>query len=202
MANLLFYEAQLWSEGSRLIAGVDEVGRGCLAGPVVAAAVILPDVQILLDKLSEVNDSKKLSEKQRKKLFPLIQEIAVDYGVGIVSHNVIDQINILQASFLAMRRALANLKKVDYVLVDGNKKIPRVKKQTSIIKGDAKSLSIASASILAKVVRDEIMVTLDNIYPEFSFAKHKGYPTKLHRERISEQGISIIHRKSFCQKFL
>lgn len=200
MEDLLIYEKELWLSNLS-VAGVDEVGRGCLAGPVVAGAVILPNNQELLKNLKDVNDSKKLSEKKRKQLFYIIQEHAVSYGIGIVSANVIDEINILQASFLAMKRALACLNtEYNYVLVDGNKTIPRIEtEQKAIVKGDSKSLSIASASILAKVIRDEIMTELDNTYNGYELAKHKGYPTKAHFSAIEKLGLSDLHRLSFCK---
>ncbi|MBC7475491.1 MAG: ribonuclease HII [Candidatus Sericytochromatia bacterium] len=202
MNQLLEYEKKLWNEYN-FIAGVDEVGRGCLAGPVVAGVVILPKSDNILSKLKYVNDSKLLSSKKRRELFSIIQESAIDYGVGIVSANVIDQINILQATFLSMRRALASLSsEYNYILVDGNKTIPRVDTaQMCIIKGDSKSLSIAAASILAKVIRDEIMIEIDKNYVGFSFEKHKGYGTKIHIEAIKKFGLTDIHRVSFCKNF-
>lgn len=201
MENLLTYERDLWLSKVN-IAGVDEVGRGCLAGPVVAGAVILPNDDNLLIYLKDVNDSKKLSEKKRRELFYIIQEYAISYGIGIVSANVIDQINILRASFLAMRRAIDCLTVVpDYVLVDGNKQIkPLEIEQQTIIKGDSKSLSIASASILAKVIRDEIMTELDNVYQGYEFTRHKGYPTRVHYSALEKLGLTNIHRVSFCKK--
>ena len=201
MENLLTYERDLWLSKVN-IAGVDEVGRGCLAGPVVAGAVILPNDNDLLIYLKDVNDSKKLSEKKRRELFSIIQKYAISYGIGIVSANVIDQINILRASFLAMRRAIDCLTvEPDYVLVDGNKQIkPLEIEQQTIIKGDSKSLSIASASILAKVIRDEIMTELDNVYQGYEFTRHKGYPTKVHYNALEKLGLTNIHRVSFCKK--
>ncbi len=204
MKNLLSQEQMLWGKGFKFIAGIDEVGRGCLAGPVIAAAVVLPSDLQLLNKLEKVNDSKLLSEKLRKELFPLIQEVAVDYSIGIVSANVIDQINILQATFLAMRRAISGLSvKTDFLLVDGNKKIPCIDiKQTAIIKGDSNCLSIGAASILAKVIRDEIMSEIAIQYPGYDFEKHKGYPTKVHRSALEKLGLTDIHRKTFCKSFV
>ena len=201
--DLLFYEKELWFRDTKLIAGVDEVGRGCVAGPVVACAVILPSDETLLEKLSEVNDSKKLSEEKREQLFPLIQEVALTYGVGIISHEVIDQVNILQATFMAMREALSKLTiQPEIIFVDGNKAIPTVDiQQTTIVKGDSKSLSIASASIIAKVIRDRIMVEYANEFDNYFFKTNKGYGTKEHVEAIKKFGLSSIHRKTFCKNF-
>ena len=154
------------------ICGIDEAGRGPLAGPVVAGAVILPKGKRIL----YVNDSKKLSEKKRDELFDVIKEEALSYGIGIVSPERIDEINILQATYEAMREA--------------------------IIKGDAKSLSIASASILAKVTRDRLMTEYDSLYPEYGFARHKGYGTKVHIEAIKEYGPCPIHRRTFIKNFI
>jgi ribonuclease HII len=203
MQDLLVYEKEIWAENLTLV-GVDEVGRGCLAGPVVAGAVIIPQDPQILEYFKDVNDSKKITEKKRRELFYIIQKYSISYGIGIVSANVIDQINILQASFLAMRRALNCIEKnYNYVLVDGNKKIPNISiEQKAIVKGDSKSLSIASASILAKVIRDEIMIELDKSYIGYSLSKHKGYPTKVHFSAIEKIGLSDIHRLSFCKRFL
>ena len=185
------------------ICGIDEVGRGPFAGPVVAAAVILPkDCDILY-----LNDSKKLSEKKREALFEPIKQYALAYGIGEASAQEIDEHNILQATFLAMERAVENLKEnfklqPDILLVDGNRD-PKIMDNTrTVIKGDANSASIAAASILAKVTRDRELVKLDEIYPQYAFKQHKGYPTKLHYERISEYGISPVHRRSFLKKIL
>ncbi|CAG5085755.1 ribonuclease HII [Parvicella tangerina] len=176
-------------------AGCDEAGRGCLAGPVVAAAVVLPD-NFSNDLL---NDSKKLSEKQRYQLRPIVEQEALAHAVGIVSHEEIDEINILNASFLAMHRALDQLKtSFDEILVDGNRFNPyHNKKHHCIIKGDGKYLSIAAASILAKTYRDDIMKELHEAYPFYDWHKNMGYPTKKHREAIREHGINEHHRKSF-----
>ncbi len=201
MQKLLIHEKFYWNQSLVFVAGVDEVGRGCLAGPVIAAAAILPRDKKLLKKLEKVNDSKQLSHKQREELFPVIQEVAISYGIGIVSEKIIDEINILQASLLAMKKALENLSvSSDYVLVDGNKKIPGIEyPQTAIIKGDSASLSIAAASIIAKVTRDKIMVEMEEKYPGYFFEKHKGYPTKQHFEAIKKQGLTAIHRLTFCK---
>lgn len=186
-----------------IVIGVDEAGRGPLAGNVVAAAAILKKYSSDLD---EINDSKKLTEKKREKLFDVIMENFY-IGVGEATPEEIDEINILNATFLAMRRALENLKKqcsTDHlVLVDGNFKIREYEgEQEFVIKGDAKSLSIAAASIIAKVTRDREMIEEGKKYPEYKFEKHKGYGTKLHKEKLLELGILPIHRKSFLNKII
>jgi len=176
-------------------AGCDEAGRGCLAGPVVAAAVILP----AKFKNSILNDSKKLTEKQRKNLFPIIINEAITYGIGVVSCSEIDDINILNASFLAMHRAVDQLQtKPELLIIDGNRfnPYPHINHEC-IIKGDAKFMSIAAASVLAKVHRDKIMQKLGKEFPEYSWEKNKGYPTKAHREAIFKHGECLHHRKSF-----
>ena len=185
------------------VIGVDEAGRGPLAGPVVAAAVILKEYS---EELDEINDSKKLTEKKREKLYDIIMK-NFDVAVGISTVEEIDKLNILNADFLAMRRALKDLKSLknekEYtVLVDGNLKIKEyIGKQLPIVKGDAKSLSIAAASIIAKVTRDRLMKDLANIYPDYSFEKHKGYGTKAHIEAIKDKGaIEGVHRKVFLRK--
>ena len=176
------------------IAGVDEVGRGPLAGPVVAACVILDRKKQIL----YLNDSKKLSEKKREALYKEICESAVAYGIGIVSPARIDEINILNATYEAMRSAISNLKLKPDILLNDAVHIPKVDiKQVSIIKGDAKSVSIAAASIVAKVSRDRLMVEYDSLYPEYKFAKNKGYGTKEHISAIKEHGLCPIHRRSF-----
>ena len=181
------------------ICGIDEAGRGPLAGPVVAAAAVLPkDCQILY-----LNDSKKLSEKKRDLLFDEIKEKAVTYGVGIVSPQVIDEINILQATYEAMRQAISQLKVTPEILLNDAVTIPGVDiMQVPIIKGDAKSVSIAAASILAKVTRDRMMAEYDQIYPEYGFAKHKGYGTAAHIAALKEYGPCPIHRRTFIKKFV
>lgn len=191
---MLEYEQKYWSLGTQYIAGVDEAGRGPLAGPVVASAVIFPQ-GILIEG---VNDSKKLTEKKREKLFHSIHERALAVGVGIVGHDVIDKINILQASFLAMNKALMQLKiKPQQLLVDGNFFRHESFPVENIIKGDSLSHSIAAASIIAKVTRDALMVELHEQYPQYGFAQHKGYGTKAHIEAIRQFGYSPIHRRSF-----
>lgn len=181
------------------ICGIDEAGRGPLAGPVVAGAVILPkECEILF-----LNDSKKLSEKKREALFVEIQEKAVAWSVGVVGPDVIDQINILQATYEAMRRAIAGLGVQPDLLLNDAVTIPGVAvEQIPIIKGDAKSVSIAAASILAKVTRDHMMVEYDALFPEYGFAKHKGYGTADHIRAIRESGPCPIHRRSFIRKFV
>jgi ribonuclease HII len=176
------------------IAGVDEVGRGPLAGPVVASCVILDrNIQILY-----INDSKKLSEKKRESLYDEICEKSVAYGIGIVSPGRIDEINILNATYEAMKAAISSLDIKPDILLNDAVHIPDLDiKQVSIIKGDAKSISIAAASIVAKVSRDRLMVEYDTIYPEYKFAKNKGYGTKEHISAIKEHGLCPIHRRSF-----
>ena len=187
------------------VIGVDEAGRGPLAGPVVAAAVFLKDYS---EELDEINDSKKLTEKKREKLFEIIQKHFY-VAVGISNVDDLDKINILNADFLAMRKAIEELKKQinksnDYtVLVDGNLKIKDYQdKQNPIVKGDSKSLSIAAASIIAKVTRDRLMIDYDKEFPKYGFAKHKGYGTKAHIEAIRENGMCKIHRKGFVKSAL
>ncbi|WP_108822728.1 ribonuclease HII [Dysgonomonas sp. Marseille-P4361] len=189
---------QLYINPDLIEAGCDEAGRGCLAGPVFAAAVILPkDFEC-----EELNDSKQLNEKARYKLRPLIEERAIAWAVGIVDHKEIDQINILNASFLAMQRAVASLKvRPQHLLIDGN----RFKKyedipHTCIVKGDGKLMPIAAASVLAKTYRDDYMLGLHQEYPYYGWDGNKGYPTKKHRDAIKEYGISEYHRLSFNLK--
>lgn len=195
----MFFENQALAEGYDIICGVDEAGRGPLAGPVVAAAVVLPKGHVI----EGVNDSKKLTEKKREALFDVILAEAEDYGIGFASEKEIDEINILQATFLAMRRAVAALKTPPSIaLIDGNQKPDLAIPQRTIIKGDAKSASIAAASILAKVSRDRYMRQLEDTYPQYQFSKHKGYGTKLHYEMIAQYGVSPVHRRSFLKKVL
>ena len=184
--------------GIKLICGVDEAGRGPLAGPVFAAAVILPEDY----EIEGLNDSKKLSEKKRDQLFDEIIEHAVAYSIQSVDHKTIDNINILEATMLAMRTAVEKLSTVpEAVYIDGNRVPKDMKVPTEfVIKGDATSASIAAASILAKVSRDRFMLEMDKQYPEYCFAKHKGYGTKLHYEKIREFGPSDIHRLTFLKK--
>lgn len=193
------FEKQALGEGFKNICGVDEAGRGPLCGPVCAAAVILPiDCEI-----EGINDSKKLSEKKREQLFDIIKEKAIAYSIQMVDAKTIDEINILQATFLAMRNAVEGLSvKADLALIDGNGKPGLSIEERTIVKGDAKSVSIAAASILAKVSRDRYMLEADKKYPEYQFAKHKGYGTKLHYEMIEQYGICDEHRRTFLKKIL
>lgn len=182
------------------ICGIDEAGRGPLAGPVVAAAVILPADLVIL----YLNDSKKLTEKRREELFIEIKNQAVAYGVGIVSPAVIDEINILQATYEAMRQAASKLNPEPQIYLNDAVIIPGIdpEKQVKIIKGDAKSVSIAAASVIAKVTRDHMMAEYDKLYPEYGFAKHKGYGTPEHIAAILQLGICPIHRHSFLKKLM
>ena len=189
----------LREEGYEVVCGVDEAGRGPLCGPVCAAAVILPmDCEI-----EGINDSKKLSEKKRDMLYDIIKEKALAYSVVMVDAKTIDEINILQATFKAMREAVEGLSiKADIALIDGNQKPGLSIEERTLVKGDAKSISIAAASILAKVTRDRYCIEMDEKYPQYQFAKHKGYGTKLHYEMIAEYGICEEHRRSFLKKIL
>lgn len=181
-----------------LICGVDEAGRGPLAGPVCAAAVILPKHL----QIPGLTDSKKLTDKKRRELFPLIQEQAVSYGIGLASETEIDEINILQATFLAMRRALAQLRvKPDLALIDGNRETDFGLPVKTVVRGDSLSANIAAASILAKVTRDNILLDLAKQYPEYGFDVHKGYGTKAHYEALRMYGPCPIHRRTFLKKF-
>ena len=192
------FEEKAKSNGYNVICGVDEAGRGPLAGPVFAAAVILPyNVEI-----EGLDDSKKLSEKKREVLFDIICEKAIAFGIASCDEKEIDEINILNASMLAMSRAVEKLPvKPEIALIDGNKTPKLEMPAVAIVKGDAKSASIAAASILAKVSRDRFMLKLAEEYPQYEFEKHKGYPTKLHYEKIREFGVSPIHRMTFLRKF-
>ena len=190
----LHFEHQARARGFSAVAGIDEAGRGPLAGPVVAAAVILPE-SFVLDGL---NDSKKLSEKKREELFPQIRRQARAYGIGLASAAEIDELNILQATLLAMRRAVSKLKeRADYLLIDGITPLPVDTPQQTLKKGDSRSLSIAAASILAKVARDRIMLSLDRQYPGYGFAGHKGYGTAAHLQAIAQLGPALPHRRTF-----
>ncbi len=192
------YEDKKRAEGYAFICGCDEAGRGPLCGPVVAAAVILPEGEII----DGLNDSKKLSEKKREALFDIIKEKAVAYAIAEASPAEIDEINILNASMLAMRRAVAALPvKADFALIDGNCSRGFEIPTETVVKGDSKSYSIAAASILAKVTRDRLCIEQDALYPEYGIAKHKGYPTREHMDAVRVHGPSPIHRKSFL-KFL
>lgn len=201
------YENELKAKGYSYIVGVDEVGRGPLAGPVVTAAVVMPDGFDILG----VDDSKKLTEKKREELYDVILEKAVCYGIGIRDNEVIDQVNILEATKLAMADAIASAdemlrercgKTIDFVLFDAMKIDAVEKPQMSLIKGDSKSLSIAAASIVAKVTRDRMMVDYHGEYPWYGFDSNKGYGTKAHYEGLTAHGLTPIHRKSFLKNFL
>ncbi len=192
------YEINAKSKGYTAICGVDEAGRGPLAGPVFAAAVILPENCVI----EGLNDSKKLTEKKREALFDVIKEKAVSYCIASVDEKVIDEINILQATYLAMKKAVEGLDvPADYALIDGNRMPPIEIDGETVVKGDAKSPSIAAASILAKVSRDRFMLELDEKYPQYKFSQHKGYGTKLHYEMLTEHGVSDCHRMSFLKSF-
>lgn len=191
------YEKAAMDSGFKVVCGIDEAGRGPLAGPVFAAAVVLP-----LDcEIPGLNDSKKLTEKKREALFDVVIEKALAYSVASASEKEIDDINILNATYLAMKRAYEGLAITpDMALIDGNRKPGLSCAEETIVKGDAKSMSIAAASILAKVSRDRYMLEMDKLFPEYQFAKHKGYGTALHYEMIRNFGPSEIHRKTFLKK--
>lgn len=197
--NWFDYENTAKEKGYHMICGIDEAGRGPLAGPVFAAAVILPENA----QIEGINDSKKLSEKKREALYDVIVNTAVSWSVGFATEREIDEINILQATFLAMKRACDGLNvRPDFALVDGNR-MPNLGVETQlIIKGDALSASIAAASILAKVSRDRLMYEIDKLYPEYQFAKHKGYGTALHTDMLKIYGPSPVHRRTFLKKIL
>lgn len=191
-------EDEYLSAGIQLICGVDEAGRGPLAGPVCAAAVILPPHF----DLPGLNDSKKLTDKRRRELFPLIKDAAIAYGIGFASHEEVDSINILQATYLAMERAIAQLSiSPEHLLIDGNRAKDFGIPTRTVVKGDSLSASIAAASVLAKVSRDDLMLQAAEKYPRYGFEIHKGYGTKAHYEALSSFGPSPIHRKTFLKKF-
>lgn len=193
----LEFEKEALAKGYKSVCGVDEAGRGPLAGPVCAAAVILPEGVVI----DGVNDSKKLSEKKRESLFDVIREQALSYSIAYATVDEIEEINILNATMLAMRRAIDGLDiKADYAMIDGNKIPPLDIDAECIVKGDAKSMSIACASILAKVSRDRLLYKYAEEYPMYGFDKHKGYGTKVHREAILKYGPCPYHRKSFLKK--
>ena len=196
MSELFLYDKALKTDFP-LLCGVDEAGRGPLCGPVCCAAVVLKDDFVC----EEINDSKKISEKKREKLFDVIIENAVSYSIVFVDPKTIDEINILNASLLGMKQAVKSLSLTpDIVIVDGNKVPPEMDVETkAVVKGDAKSLSIAAASILAKVSRDRYMEKLHEEYPQYRLDKHKGYPTKLHYELLAEHGIQDFYRRSFLK---
>ncbi len=192
-------ENEYREKGFNVICGVDEAGRGPLAGPVYAAAVILPSDCVI----EGLNDSKKLTEKKREALFDEIKEKALAYGIASADEKEIDEINILNATFLAMKRAIDSLSvKPDLALIDGNQKPHTDIEEVTVVKGDAKSMSIAAASVLAKVSRDRFMLEMAEKYPQYEFARHKGYGTKLHYEKIAQYGVCDIHRRTFLKKIL
>ncbi|MDR0914906.1 MAG: ribonuclease HII [Oscillospiraceae bacterium] len=199
--DMLFFEKGLWQSGFKAICGIDEAGRGPLAGPVCAAAVVLHTNSL---GIPGVNDSKKLTEKRREELFDVIIAEAADYSIAFATVEEIEEINILNATMLAMQRAVNGLKTpADYVIIDGNTMPPNLQTPAqTIVKGDAKSQSIAAASILAKVTRDRLMLEYAKEYPQYFFEKHKGYGTKIHTEQILKYGASPIHRNSFLKKIL
>ena len=196
--NMWEIEDSFYGEGVKIICGVDEAGRGPLAGPVCAAAVILPSHL----EIPGLTDSKKLTDKKRRELFPVIQEQAVAWGIGWASEKEIDEINILQATFLAMQRALDQLSvKPELALIDGNRQKDFGLPVKTVVKGDSLSMNIAAASILAKVSRDDYMIQLAETYPQYQFEVHKGYGTKAHYAALTEHGASPAHRMSFLKKF-
>ena len=196
--NMWEIEKTYYSDTITYICGVDEAGRGPLAGPVCAAAVILPRNL----EIAGLTDSKKLTDKKRRELFPVIKEQAIAYGIGLASEQEIDEINILQATFLAMQRAIDQLEgKADFALIDGNRQKDFGLPVKTVVKGDSLSASIAAASILAKVTRDDLMLEMAREYPQYGFDIHKGYGTKAHYDAIHAHGTCPIHRRSFLKKF-
>lgn len=196
--NMWEIEDGFYADGVQVICGVDEAGRGPLAGPVCAAAVILPPHL----EIPGLTDSKKLTDKKRRELLPIIQEQAIAWGIGWASEKEIDEINILQATFLAMERAMEQLSvKPDLALIDGNREKDFGIPVKTVVKGDSLSMNIAAASILAKVSRDDLMVKLAEEYPQYQFEVHKGYGTKAHYAALTEHGASPVHRMSFLKKF-
>ena len=196
--NMWEIEQGYYDRGIRLVCGVDEAGRGPLAGPVCAAAVILPENV----EIPGLNDSKKLSDKRRRELFPVIKEKAIAYAIAFADHNEIDEINILQATYLAMERAINQLPvKPEAALIDGNRAKDFGIPVETVVHGDSRSASIAAASILAKVTRDDHMLLMAEEYPGYSFEIHKGYGTKAHYEALEKLGACPIHRMSFLKKF-
>lgn len=200
MNNITMWEIEdsSFTEDIQIICGVDEAGRGPLAGPVCAAAVILPKHL----ELPGLTDSKKLTDKKRRELYPIIKEQAIAYGIGFASEKEIDEVNILQATFLAMQRALDQLNvKPDLALIDGNRKKDFGIPVKTVVKGDSLSANIAAASVLAKVTRDDLMLEMAEKYPEYHFDIHKGYGTKAHYAALTEHGPCLIHRMTFLRKF-
>ena len=200
MSEMIMWEIEeeVYAEGYTVICGVDEAGRGPLAGPVCAAAVILPRGH----QIPGLNDSKKLTDKKRRELFPLIKEQAIAYGIGMATHEEIDEINILQATYLAMERAISQLEgKADMALIDGNRAKDFGMAVRTVVKGDSLSANIAAASVLAKVTRDDLMVEMAKEFPGYGFEVHKGYGTKAHYEALRNMGPCAIHRMTFLKKF-
>lgn len=198
MKDMWEIEEQFYGRGFSVICGVDESGRGPLAGPVCAAAVILPEHC----EIAGLDDSKKLSDKRRRELFPIIQEKALAWGVAFASESEIDEINILQATFLAMKRAVSQLSvKPGLLLIDGNRETDFGLPVQTVVRGDSLSANIAAASVLAKVTRDDRMLELAKIYPEYGFDIHKGYGTRAHYEALQKFGPCPVHRRSFLKKF-
>ena len=196
--NMWQFEEELFAQGYKLVCGVDEAGRGPLAGPVCAAAVILPANLVI----PGLDDSKKLSDKRRRELFPIIKEQAIAYGIGLASHEEIDEINILQATYLAMERAITQLQvKPEYALIDGNRAKDFGLPVKTVVKGDSLSANIAAASVLAKVTRDILMEEAAVEYPGYGFEIHKGYGTRAHYDALRTLGASPIHRNTFLKKF-
>ena len=196
--NMWQIEQACFEDGYKIICGVDEAGRGPLAGPVCAAAVILPEGI----EIPGLNDSKKLSDKKRRELFPVIKELAIAYSIVLVDHQVIDDINILQATLSAMEQAIAGLNvKPDLALIDGNREKNFGVPCKTVVHGDSLSASIAAASVLAKVTRDDVMLQMADLYPQYGFEIHKGYGTKAHYEALRAYGPCPIHRMTFLKKF-
>lgn len=197
--EMWLFEKEMKENGYSLVCGIDEAGRGPLAGPVYAACVILPECCVI----NGINDSKKLSEKKRELLFDEITQKALDYNIASVDEKIIDEINILNATHLAMNDAIEGMKiKPDFALIDGNSIKNMKTPHQTIVKGDAKSISIAAASILAKVARDRYITEISDKYPQYEFAKHKGYGTKLHTDLLKQYGPCEIHRRTFLTKIL
>lgn len=197
--EMWLFEKEMNENGYSLVCGIDEAGRGPLAGPVYAACVILPECCVI----NGINDSKKLSEKKRELLFDEITQKALDYNIASVDEKIIDEINILNATHLAMNDAIEGMKiKPDFALIDGNSIKNMKTPHQTIVKGDAKSISIAAASILAKVARDRYITEISDKYPQYEFAKHKGYGTKLHTDLLKQYGPCEIHRRTFLTKIL
>ena len=196
--NMWQFEDAQYADGFKLVCGIDEAGRGPLAGPVCAAAVILPPHV----EIEGLNDSKKLSDKRRRELAPIIKECAIAYGIAFADEKEIDEINILQATFLAMERAVSKLAvKPEFLLIDGNREKEFGIPAQTVVKGDSRSASIAAASILAKVSRDDYLLEMAEKFPQYGFEVHKGYGTKAHYQALTENGPCPIHRMSFLRKF-